>query len=514
MAPQDAFVTLENARCQDGILSKRGGTTVLTQMLHGTTPATSAITGLHTHTSLGKSYLLACDTLRCNVFDTFNDTMIDLSDSTDIFSGSLRDLFWYQQIDGKTYMTNGVDGTYMFNGDLFDPDTPAPVTALTLNNGSGVFSGVKMYFYLNDRMIAYDIVDNTGDHKPYRMRYSQTLARGNTPVFTGGGYLDVPTDDTPVTGRRLGRYIYIWYEKSLWAIGPTGDSDIPFRPEILRSDLGSKTRGVCIPFNKGILTVGHKDLIFFDGYETRPLNLPNLNNILTTFSWPSLKFSWGIYDESSQRIYITFTALGSGLPNRILEYSIVEQMWAVHKVNAHTLTMWNDDGLVPWDLADDVYLYDGAIMSEMPISGATHTLGAAGLVRWYPVYGGRDGYIYKLFYGTSDNSVAFDFTALSARLNPFAKEGKRCALGRVAVLVDVSATASFTISLYKNTSSTAYKTQSVSCAGSGDKVWVTMHAGGEIGDFHQIKFSNSLIDNTPVIHATWLEMEPAGSINP
>ena len=77
-----------------------------------------------------------------------------------------------------------------------------------------IFLAVKMYFFLNDRLIAYDIIDN-GTHRPYRLRYSQALARGNTPVFTGGGFLDVPTDDTPVTGRRLGRNIYIWYENSL-----------------------------------------------------------------------------------------------------------------------------------------------------------------------------------------------------------------------------------------------------------------------------------------------------------
>lgn len=68
--------------------------------------------------------------------------------------------------------------------------------------------------------------------------------------------------------------------------------------------------------------------------------------------------------------------------------------------------------------------------------------------------------------------------------------------------------------LYKNTSSTAYKTQTITCSGSNDKHWETLHAGGEIGDFHQIEFSNNDSANTPVIHATWLEFEPAGGIDP
>ena len=479
MAPQDAFVTLENARCQDGILSKRAGSAHIAQMVHVTTPAATSIVGLHQHTSMGITWLIACDTTHCNVYDPDSGIMVEASDGA-IFSGTASDMFWFQQIDGKTYMTNGVNGVYYFNGDTYDPDDGTDVTALTLNNGSGTFTGVKMLFYLNDRLLCYDIVDQTY-HKPYRCRYSQTLARGNTPVFTDGGYLDVPTDDTPVTGRRLGRYVYIWYQNSLWSIGPSGDTDTPFVPQIIRGDLGSMSRGVCIPFNKGLLTVGNKDLVFFDGYETKMLNLPNLNNILTQFSWAALKYSWGTYDECAQRIYITFAATGSTYPDRILEYCITEGLWAVHKLPVHSMAIFN-------------------------------TL--AGTERSYPVIGGRDGWVSRLFTDTSDNDVAFAFTAKSGRFNPFLKQGKRVALGRVAVLVDVDAAASFTISLFKNTSSTAYRTQNVSCAGSGDKVWVTMHAGGEIGDFHQIQFGNTLIDNSPVIHATWLEMEAAGSIDP
>jgi hypothetical protein len=407
--------------------------------------------------------------------------MVDASDGSNIFSGSSSDMFCFQQIDGKTYMTNGVDGVYYFNGDTYDPEDATAVTALTLNNGSGTFTGVKMLFHLNDRLLAYDIVDQTV-HKPYRLRYSQTLARGNTPVFTDGGYLDVPTDDTPVTGRRIGRYVYIWHEHSLWAIGPTGDTDVPFQPTIIRGDLGSKSRGVCVPFNKGLLTIGNKDLVFFDGYETKLLDLPNLHNILTKFSWAALKYSWGTYDECAQRIYITLAAVGSTYPDRILEYNITESVWAVHTIDAHSLTVFN-------------------------------TL-LTGSERSYPVFGGRDGWVARLFTGGDDNGSDIAFTAKSARFNPFAKEGKRCALGRVAILVDVDATASFTVSLFKNTSSTAYKTKTISCSGSGDKMWVTMHAGGEIGDFHQIQFANDDSDNSPVIHATWLEMEPAGKVNP
>jgi len=173
--------------------------------------------------------------------------------------------------------------------------------------------------------------------------------------------------------------------------------------------------------------------------------------------------------------------------------------------------MYNGAAMPQWDDADAAYATDGATLAEMPIAGGLDVISEKA---WFPVYGGRDGWLWRMFTGTSDNDVKYDFKAASARLNPFNKIGKRCSLGRVAVLVDTSATASFDVKLYKNTSSTAYKTQTITCTGNSDKHWETLHAGGETGDTHQIEFSNDAKANLPVIHATWLEMEPAGHINP
>ena len=512
MAPIDAFVTLENARCEKGVLSKRLGIAKIAQMSHGGVAKTYPINGLYVHTSSQYNWIIACDRLRPNVYDVNSDALIDVSGDTDLFSGRAADLFWFQIFDGKTYFTNGIDGIYVFNGETFDPGSPAAVTALDLTTDTASFTAAKMIFFLNDRLIAYDIIDD-GTLRPYRMRYSQALARGNTPVFTAGGYLDIPTDDTPVTGRRLGRDIYLWYENSIWKIGPSGNTALPFIPDLIRGDLGSKCRQVCIPFRKGLLTVGHKDLNFFDGFEVKPMNLPNLRDILNTFEWESLKYSWGVYDQSNGRFYITFTATGSVYPDRILDYNINDNTAAIHIISAASMAMFDASGIPSWDMADDAYAFDGATMADMNIT-SQYPLTTKGQLQWFPIFGGQDGWLYQLFSGTDDAGSTIEFKAKSARFNPFSKTGERCALGRVAVLVDTSATASFTINLYKNTSSTAYKTQTITCTGSGDKHWESIHAGGEMGDFHQIEFTNDASANTPVIHATYLEMEAAGMIDP
>jgi len=513
LAPQDAFVQLDNARCENGILTKRAGTSHLAQMIHDSIVQTTSITGLHCHTAKNRHWLIACDTARCNIYDPHNSAMIDVSGGANIFSGRDSDLFWYLTYDDKTYMTNFQDEIYVFNGDTYEPSDATAITkfdASLSTTTSSKKNTARILFHMSDRLLAYDIIED-GDHMPFRLRYTDTFARGNTPTFSAGHYIDVPTDDKPVTGRKLGRNLYLWHEKTLWVIKPSGNSDIPFVPDRIRPDLGSQTTHVCIPFEKGFMTVGHKDLIHFDGYTSRKMNLPHLNNILEQFEWSALKYSWGIFDETNQRIYITFAASGSTLPDRILEYSITEKQVALHKIPAHTLAMFNGTIITGWDDMDAAYGDDEDTLAEMPIDAVTVNVGEEA---WFPVYGGRDGWVWRMFTGTSDNDVEYDFAAKTARLNPFSKEGRRCSLAQIAVLVDTSTTASFTLSLYKNTSSTAYKTKVITCTGEGDRHWETMQAGGEIGDFHQLGFSNDAKANVPAIHATWLEFEPAGWLNP
>ena len=509
-APADAFVQMENCRVENGILEKRQGISQIAQMLYGSTPSTNPITGLYFHQYPHNDWLIAVDSTRVNVLDLANDAMIDVSGGSDILDASDYDLPWFWQKDNKTYISNGYDPIYYLDLTSFDPDSPNTLTALSMALDSGSMTSVGMMFDISDRMVVLDIIEG-GVHRPYRIRYSQTLARGNTPSFTDGNYLDFPTDDQPVTGRKIGRYIYVWFNNSLWAIKPSGDTTIPIKTERLRGDLGSRAKQVCIPFNRGILTIGKKHLVFWDGYETKYLDLPNLKDALDDFSYPMLEYSWGIYDECANKIFITLTTSGSDA-DRVLEYNVVEKTFGVHKVDAKCLALYNGAGVPGWDDADEYYAYDGATLEEMPISGAYG--GVISRQKSYLVYGGQDGYLYRLFTGGTDNGSDIDFKALTARLNPFTEQGRKCSLGRVAVLVDTDATASFTLSLFKNTSTTAYKTQTITCSGNNDKHWESMHAGCESGDFHQLQFSNDDSSNRPRIHAIWLEMEPAGFIDP
>lgn len=514
LAPQDAFVEMQNCHLTDGVLSKRLGYQAIAQMKHGAAVQTYPVTGVWMHSSRGYRWLIACDTLRpCVLGDS---AFVDISGGSDLFSGTWQNLFKFLTLDDKTYFTNNTtDGVFMFNGASFDISSPTAVTSVNLNLDSGAMTTVNMLFHLADRLMCYDVTEG-GVYRPYRLRYSQALAVGNTPVWTDGYYLDIPTDDFPVCGRRLGKYVYIWHRKSLWVIRPTGDTAIPFAPDRVRTDLGGTSPFCCIPFEKGLLTIGHHDLLYFDGYATRKLNVPHLHDMISNFTWSALRYSYGAYDEPRQKVYIAMT--DSSVNDRILEYDIENKNWTVHTVQALCMTFFDGSGFIPWDDADASFAYDGATLAEMPIEGTSDAGVRLSNLPEYPVIGKDDGFVYRLFNGTDDDGSDIDWLAKSAQLNPFKEKGLRASLGRVAVLVDTDATASFSIRLYKNGITTAYKTQTISCAGTGAqggaRHWETLHAGCEIGDFHTIEFYHSASANTPKVHATWLEMEPAGHIDP
>ena len=517
LSPEDAFVTLENSRVAAGVIEKRTGHSPLAQMVHGNVKQTSTVLGLWSHQYNYTTWIIACDNKRPNIYDPSTGTMIDISGGLDVFGGSVNDedMFNFLQKDNRTYMTNGQTGVYYFDDSTFEPSDISTHTVTELDMSLSTTSlakinSCKQMFALSDRLIMWDIVED-GTSLQHRLRFSQGLTRNSVPIFTDDNFLDIPTDDRPVTGRVLGRNLYLWFEHSLWVVKPSGDTVTTFRSERLRDDLGSVSSFVCIPFKKGLMTLGHKHLIHFDGFEVRELDLPNLQNILDDFNLTSLKYSWGIYDETNDRVYITMTDSGSTLPDRILEYNVIENTYCKHRVNAQTLVMFNGSERTPWDDADAAFGSDGDTLAQMPIAGSTTALNSEA---WYPVFGTRDGFIHRLFNGTSDNMNKYIMRADSARFNPFSKNGLRCAMGRVAFLVDTDSAASFVVNLHKNTSETAYKSQVLKCTGNESKTWVSLHAGGEIGDFHQIRIYNTGINNKPRIHATWLEMEQAGYIDP
>jgi hypothetical protein len=135
----------------------------------------------------------------------------------------------------------------------------------------------------------------------------------------------------------------------------------------------------------------------------------------------------------------------------------------------------------------------------------------------YPttLMGGRDGVIYQLNHGGTDNGEPIEFEAVSGRWNPYVEEGHKARLGWIDFLVDTDAAVSFDVSLYLDTDTAPYNVVTVTCEPDSSldsgKTWKRVFCGA-VGMFHRIKISNNAANNRPRIHAIIPYFDRAGRV--
>jgi hypothetical protein len=310
---------------------------------------------------------------------------------------------------------------------------------------------------------------------------------------------------------------------SFWEIQNTGNTDVPYRWKKISDLEGCRSpySAVSIKAGKdlrdGLAVIGTSNVLFYDGFRIRDLDEPNLADIIETFENSEIASIYSYYQFEQRMLLITFASNGASSPDSLLEYNCKENSWTIHNSNqsffVNCLGGFNGQQVPTWVQADDVFGVPDADMEDAFWSSRT----VAGNPKSFTLIGCNNSQIYKWddgeFDGTNDDNGNIPLLARSSRLNPFVKEGQKVAIGAVKIFVDNDSSASFTLKLYKNTSSVAYKTQLVSCNGTNDKFWTSVFADGEVGDFHRIEISHDARGNTPRIHAFDIEMRPAGRLD-
>lgn len=518
LAPVDAFPTLINAQVNKQILEKRLGYSLFAQMKHGSVAqTTTAITGIKTFMVDGFPYLLIFDTKRVNAYNPVDGTMRDVAGS-DIFTGRAIDYFHTADFLGVGYMVNNVDQVYQYTGET----SSSMVSTFNYKVGSelGVndLTTCRFIFVVDDRLCFLDTVER-GTWQGQRFRYTATLQTSG--VASGSGYVDCPTDKRISTAGMVNNELHVFFEDdkggALWKIQSTGNSDTPYTWKKISETEGCRAPYSGVIFNDGFACIGLTNILFYDGYKVNYLDAPNLRDILAEFNDGLIRYCYGYYVPETKHVLWTFAASSSTVPDRILDFNTIDNTWTVHKsvqtFFANCIGGFNNQKVPAWSALDDVIASDGMLVSGATVD-SREILGSP-----YPVtlIGCRNSCVYKwnsgAFDGTNDNNGKIEIDIQSAELNPFTKEGRKCRLGKVQFFVDNSSTATFTVSFYKDSSTTAYKTQVVSCDLSNTKAFVTVYADGEIGTFHKIKISHTEKANRPRIHAMILYFSPAGYLD-
>lgn len=521
LSPMDAFSTLENMFVNKGILEKRLGLSPFAQMKHGSTAqTTTAITGIHTYLKNGMPCLLIMDTTRCNFYNPVDATMTDISSDlttpADIFDSSASDFFHFCNWQGVGYMANNINQIHKWIG-RGNAVVPFNIQ-ISSDTKTNHIDTCRFIFIKDDRIVLLDTVE-FGDWCPQRCRYSPVLQTDFSA--SGSGYVDAPTQHRITAAGYVGKNIAVYMqgadEGSLWLIKSTGNTDVPLKwdriteTEICRSPYSG------VGLKDGLAAVGATNIIFYDGFKIKDLDIPNLRDILDEFNDNYIRSVFGYRQRGKRHLLFTFADSDSSVMNRILDYNIMENNWTLHKSEQsfflNCIGGFTGQKVPSMSELDDVVDEDGALVSAITVDSRA----VLGTPSPYTLIGCRNSRIYKWndgeYDGTDDDNGKIEINAETIEMNPFIKEGRKVACEKIGFYLDNDSDASFLASVYKNTGSTAYKTKTISGDGSNDKFWAWIFCGGEIGNFHRLNISHTDKGNSPKIHAIMPFFDKAGLLN-
>ena len=522
ISPEDAFPTLINMHVNKGVLEKRLGFAPFATMKHGSTTQTStSITGIKTYLKKGLPTLLVMDTTRVNKYNAVDGTMLDISSDlttpADIFTGSASDFFHFANWLGRGYMVNNVDQIYQWSG----PGNAVVAFDVPFDDGEteNQIDTCRWIFIKDDRMLLLETTEK-GTWIPNRCRFSPVLSTDFTAA--GAGFVDAETQERISAAGFVGQDIAVFFQGprggSLWRIRTTGDSLVPFKWEKVSETEGCRSPYSGVEFSDGLACVGLDNILFYDGFrKIQNLELPNLRDILSEFNDAVIRSVSGYNQNEEKHLVFSFADSASSLLDRILDYNVLDNNWTIHKSEQsfflNVFGGFNGQKVPTMLELDDVLTFDGDIVANMTADSRA----VLGSPSPFTLIGGRNSQIYKwntgAFDGTEDDSGKIAIEARTSRLNPFIDRGRQVALEKIDFYVDNDSSASFTAELFKNTSTSAYKSQTISADLSNDKDFVTLFADGEVGNFHRLKMSHTERSNRPRIHAMIWYMKAAERLN-
>lgn len=524
LSPPDAFPTLENMIVNKGVLEKRLGFSLFAQMKHGAVAQTATpITGIHTYLHNSMPCLLIMDDARCNFYNpsvsppTMTDISSVLGAPVDIFSGSSSDFFHFCNWQGVGYMVNNVDQIHKWEGRgnaVVPFDTKIDADDPLVNQ----INTCRFMFIKDDRFCLLDTVE-FGVWCHARIRFSPVLQTDFSAA--GSGYVDAPTQQRVCAAGYVGKNIAVYTQGgdsgTLWLIKSSGNIDIPFKWERITTTELIRSPYSGVEMKDGLAAVGATNIVFYDGFKIKDLDIPHIRDILSEFNDVFIRSVFGYRQRDKRHLLLTFAESSSSSIDRILDYNIMENNWTIHKSEqsffVNCIGGFTGQKVPIGAEIADVVAADVALIPDLTLDTRT----VYGTPKPYTLIGCRNSRVYKWgdgeYDGTDDDNGKIAIKATSIELNPFVDKGLKVACEKIGFLVDNDSGASFLASIYKNTGTTTYQTKTISCDGSNDKFWAWIFCDGEIGNFHKLEITHTEKGNTPKIHAIMPYFDSAGALD-
>jgi hypothetical protein len=418
-----------------------------------------------------------------------------------VFSGDNTNYYWAENWNDKTYITNNSDPIHKYDGS----DLSRLTIDIDVEGGpdNDINSALIIILFKN-RLILFR-TNEKGTDKPQRGRWCSI---NNPEKWPANNFKDAPTEDFIVSADLLDDELYVKFERSIWRFAWTGDSSNPFEWQRISDTDGTGAQMASVTRRHIQYTLGQTEVLAMNGRDVTEID-QKIPDFMLDWVLDSLPYSWGIDVEEERQAWFSYTSVaasanadGNIYPDRALIFNYEDFNFASYRLPIHSLGQSFLESDVTWQQDIAWEDYDDPWNAKNTQSGFPVTL-----------MGSQDGFVYQLNTTGSDDGSDISFEALSARLNPWTKQGLIAELLKIQFLVTVDVTASFDISSYVDSDNTAFQTKTITCTNNGtggdNKAWHTIFPKVR-GFFHRFKLSNTGSSNRPRIHAILLYMRPAG----
>lgn len=421
----------------------------------------------------------------------------------DEFSGDNTNFFWVENWNEISYITNDNDPIQKYEG------TDLTRFCIDLDVEAGPDNDVtrcKLIFLVKSRIVIFEITEKGATYRQ-RARWCDI----NDPdTWKNANYIDADTDQWIIGADFLANDLIVFFERSIWKFSYTADPYAPFRWDRIDSVEGCYAPMSLVAFSDEIFGVGPTALVGTDGREAYTID-EKMPDFVVSWNVDSVPYCYGLVIEEEKQAWITYSsssasahADGNIYPDKALILNYDDNSYSTYTLPAHSLGYSTLESDVTWNDVTDAWEDIDYSWDEKSLQAGFPTT----------LMGGRDGKIYQLNTGGADDGEDIEFEAIGGRWNPFFLDGRKAWLSRVDFLVDIDANVSFDVEFYKDTESSAYKTETITCTavGSGaDKTWHRINVN-QTGTFHCIKITNEASSQRPRIHCIIPWMQPSGPV--
>jgi hypothetical protein len=302
-------------------------------------------------TTLEDDLMIAFDTIYAYLYNVSTNLFNELPSSTPTtFTGADYNFFWstnyWSTPPSATrwlWVTNDSDPIYYYDQITWTSFQPKTILTLPATYSIPVNNCLIILSYQN-RLILMNTVEN-GVSYPQRIRWSWIGNPIDPNAWVsnqnyGANFADLTTQEAIVSAEFIKDQLIIKCERSTWKLQfNSNDSENPFIPQKINTELGAEATFSMIPFDRGIFSVGNYGITVDDSVNVSRIDqvIPDLVFGMSPNNNGLLRIQ-GIRDYNKQLAYWTYRAdpddpdLTQIYPNQTLCYNYVNQTWST----------WND----------------------------------------------------------------------------------------------------------------------------------------------------------------------------